>query len=327
MGRELYPEIVFCDTVEPDYEEVDETVEAIHEACAGWGTDESGLVDALGVLTPEDRFKVYYRYEALKERNLVDRIDSECGERSFGKAVQLIAAPSDIAECKMIKYATEDLGTREHLLYPILLGRSNQEMDHLKKTYYKYFEDDLGQKIGGEVSGNLERLLFNALQGIEIEYDPDFHTPEKAEEDADAFYEAGQGSWGTDETELFKMLCECPPEHLEAMNEIYVEKHDVTMSKALKKEMGGTLEDACVYLVEFKLKPAETAAAMIKKACAGFGTEELALTMAIIRYQLILAEVAEKHEEMYEKTLLDRVDSETGGDYGALLCKIVESAF
>lgn len=62
---------------------------------------------------------------------------SECGKRDFGTALQFLAVPSDEAECDMIKQACKGAGTDELLLYPIICGRTNTEIDLLKKKYYK----------------------------------------------------------------------------------------------------------------------------------------------------------------------------------------------
>lgn len=326
MSRELYPEIVFDDTIVPDFEEVDSDCDAIETACKGWGTDESGLIDTLGAQSPEKRVKIYYRYEEVKGKNLAKLIKSELSG-DFKTAMELFACPPDVAECKMIKLACKGMGTNESLLYPIVLGRTNAEIIQLKKMFYKIYDDDLGQYIAGEVSGGLEKLLMNALQGIEEEFDPDFHSDEKAEADAEAFYEAGQGSWGTDESEVFKLLFTSPPEHLEAVNGKYVDKYGYTLKKAIEKEMSGTLQDATLYLIGFKTDPAEEAAKLIKKACAGFGTDELALSCCIVRFHNILGEVAAAHEKLFNKTLNKRVESETKGDYEKLLCQIIQANF
>eukprot|EP00586_Coscinodiscus_wailesii_P010265 CAMPEP_0172495604 /NCGR_PEP_ID=MMETSP1066-20121228/72619_1 /TAXON_ID=671091 /ORGANISM="Coscinodiscus wailesii, Strain CCMP2513" /LENGTH=330 /DNA_ID=CAMNT_0013267383 /DNA_START=53 /DNA_END=1045 /DNA_ORIENTATION=- len=329
MSRELYPELVFDDTIVPsdfdDLDDVDDACEGIYKACKGWGTDESGLINTLGSKTPEERVKIYYRYEELKGKNLARLIRSELSG-DFKLAMELFSYPPDIAECKMINMACKGVGTDESLLYPIILGRTNREIEQLKKTFYKVYDKDLTSKIGGETSGKFEKLLFNALQGIEEEYDPEYHTEAKAEEDADAFYEAGQGRWGTDEGEMFKLLCASPPEHLYTINEIYVDKYGFTLWKGIQKELSGTLEDATVYLWEFKMNPAEAAAKQIKKACAGFGMNEEMLSSCIVRYHKILDAVAGAHEALFDKTLHKRVASETRGDYEKFLLQVIDSS-
>lgn len=328
MSREFYPDIVFTDPIDPEeFGDVDDAVEAIDAACDGWGTDEAALTEALATKSPEERTKIYYRYELLKERNLSDRIDSECGDRNYGQAMEMLSLPPDLSEAKMIHIACSNLGTNEMALFPIILGRSNREIDQLKKAYFKRYDEDLGVKLNSELSGDFEKLIFHALQGIEEEYDPDYHTDEKADADAEAFHDAGEGQWfGTDEGGIFSLLCNSPPEHLIKMEEKYNEKYGKSMFRALDKEFTGIMDEATFYLLGIKTNPADHAATLIKKACAGWGTNEFLLTTCLLRFQKILPEVAEAHENLFGKSLYERVDSETDGDYGQMLCKLVESS-
>jgi len=57
------------------------------------------------------------------------------------------------------------------LLYSILFGRSNADMELLKKTYYKMYTDDLVSKVSGEVGGILKKVLLGSLQAAEEELD------------------------------------------------------------------------------------------------------------------------------------------------------------
>jgi hypothetical protein len=110
------------------------------------------------------------------------------------------------------------------------------------------------------------------------------------------------------------------------INAVYADKYGYTLSKALQKELKGKTEDAAVFLVEMKLKPAEAVAKLIDKACKGFGTNELLLTCCIIRYQPILKEVMAAHEELFGKNLIQRIMDETKGDYERLLVQVCQTA-
>ena len=111
------------------------------------------------------------------------------------------------------------------------------------------------------------------MQAGEEVYDPQFHTQDKAMEDAEAIYKAGQGRWGTDEKGIFKTLCASPPEHIENINKVYADKYGYTLLKALEKELSGNVKHASLHMLGMKLKPAETIAQLIKAACAGIGTD------------------------------------------------------
>ena len=136
-------------------------------------------------------------------------------------------------------------------------------------------------------------------------------------------------SWGTDESEFFKILVNSPSEHLKAINAAYVDKYGYSMTKAAEKETGGDTEDALLFLIGIKLedKTAATLAKGIKSTTKGIGTDETGLMNYIIRLSVfpeLFREVMSTHEEMYEKTVEDRIDGETDGDFHDILMKLVE---
>jgi hypothetical protein len=290
------------------------------------GYYDSRLIKALAVLTPEDRCKVAVRYKETHGKELKKIMKSECGKGDFGTALQLLAVPSDEAECDMIKMACKGLGTDELLLYPIICGRTGKEIQILKKKFFDLYSKDLAAFLDAELGGDFETLIFNCMQGSEQAYDPDFHTDEKVKEDVSALYTMGQGKFGTDEAGLFKLLCARPPEHLKKVNLAYAEKHDVTLFKVLDDELGGKTRDATRYMLGMKMKPYETVAKLINKACKGFGTNELLLSTTIIRYQICLAQVMVAYTELYGETLQALIKKEVGGDYERLLVELCDAA-
>merc|ERR1712232_1306023 len=176
--------------------------------------------------------------------------------------------------------------------------------------------------------GDMERLVFNCFQAGEEVYDPQYHTREKAEEDAETIYEKGQGKFfGTDEKAIFKILCASPAEHVKNIDIAYSEKYGYTLLKGMEKELSGNVRDGTMYLIGMKIKPFETIAAMIKEACRGFGTDELLLSCGIIRHQYVMKDVMGAHIDLYEKTLHDRVRSETSGNYKQMLLIVLNAVW
>ena len=92
----------------------------------------------------------------------------------------------------------------------------------------------------------------------------------------------------------------------------------------MEEELSGAVSDAAVFMLNMKLKPYETIAKMIQRACKGFGTNERLLTTLLIRYQPVMAQVNEAHVEEYGQTIMDRIKSETGGDYHKVLIEIMK---
>jgi hypothetical protein len=52
--------------------------------------------------------------------------------------------------------------------------------------------------------------------------------------------------------------------------------------------------------------------------------DEMGLTCAVLRYQGIMTDVWEAHQEEYGKTIVERIESEVGGKYKTLLIQMVE---
>ena len=170
--------------------------------------------------------------------------------------------------------------------------------------------------------------MFNCIQAGEQPYDPQFHTSEKAKEDAEIIYKKGQGKFfGTDEKGIFKVLCQAPPQHVENISKEYAEKYGYTLLKGLEKELGGNVAKATLHMVGMKIKPYETIAHLIKSACAGMGTDELLLTCCLIRYQGVMKDVMTAHIELFGKTVHERVREETKGKYKTLLLQILNTVW
>eukprot|EP00957_Ditylum_brightwellii_P096963 7384632-Ditylum_brightwellii.AAC.1 len=60
-------------------------------------------------------------------------------------------------------------------------------MQVIKKTYFKMYKKDLDIVLKGELDGDFERLMFYCLQAVEKKFNKEYHTEEKAEEDANTF--------------------------------------------------------------------------------------------------------------------------------------------
>ena len=69
-----------------------------------------------------------------------------------------------VTECAMLKEGCKGIGSHHAILYSILCGRSNRDMELLKKTYYKTYTKDLTSLITSEVRGDLRKLLSSCMQ-------------------------------------------------------------------------------------------------------------------------------------------------------------------
>jgi hypothetical protein len=142
---------------------VDAVVEQIHAACDGVGTDDKALVKLIGPLTANDRGLVSLRYKELHGQTLRELVKSETSG-SFGYLLQLICFSLPQAEAYILFHAMKGAGTSDHLLYSVLMGRTNDEIGLVKKAFFDMYDTDLSVAISGEVSGEFLAVLTKALQ-------------------------------------------------------------------------------------------------------------------------------------------------------------------
>eukprot|EP01083_Nonionella_stella_P110102 321975_1 len=291
------------------------------------GTDENSLIKSVGSKNTIERSLIAYRYKEKYGEDMKELMKSETSG-DFGFLTQILSLPAPDAEAKIIRKATKGLGTNEELLWSVVCGRSNEEIQILKKTYFARYNKDIVSLVSSEVHGDMRKLIMACLQGMEETYDPGYHNASKADEDAKTFYKRGQGKrFGTDEAALFEIICKSPPKFLKMVDDAYVQRNNINMEKALEKELHGKAKKAAIFTLGMKLHPYDTIAEHIKGTCAGMGTDELGLSCAILQYQHILPQVMIAHSNLYCKTIGDRIADETSGDYKEMLLEMVRVAW
>lgn len=75
----------------------------------------------------------------------------------YGFAMRCLAMPLDEAECYMLKKATDGIGCQVNVIYSVLCGRTNDEINMIKKNYFKLYTKDLGKLLASELHGDSER--------------------------------------------------------------------------------------------------------------------------------------------------------------------------
>lgn len=302
----------------------DSAVNEIYEATKGAGTKEEALNKALGTKTAEQRGAIAKRYQEVHNTSLKSLLSSEASGH-YAYLLKLLATPLPEAEAEILHHATKGLGTKEKLIYPVVVGRTNTEINILKKTYYDIFHEDLTSTLESDLSGDFKQVVLASLQAAAVEYDPHVHTAAKAEADAEALYKAGEGKLGTDEESFIKVLVQAPPQHLRAINAAYEKKHGKPLAKAAEKEFRGDAEDALVFLIRMTVEPLELLAELFEQSMKGFGTDEDALSSAVVRYHIVLRDIKPAYKKKFGKELRDRIKDEVDGDYGQLLLQVFDA--
>ena len=140
---------------------IDDACNAIESATRGWGADTKKAIENLATFNSADRSKIYRRYKELYGKDLAELMTSEFSGKitntDLGLAMEFLAYPPDMAECAMLHRAMKGIGASINIIYSILCGRTNYEIESIKKTYFRMYTQDLSQQLASELHGNMER--------------------------------------------------------------------------------------------------------------------------------------------------------------------------
>ncbi|RLN87301.1 hypothetical protein BBJ28_00013592 [Nothophytophthora sp. Chile5] len=303
----------------------DSTVNEIFEATKGAGTKEKALNKALGGKTATQRGFIAKRYKEVHQQSLRELMGSETsGHYEF--LLKLLASPLPEAEAGIIRNATKGLGTKEELIYPVVVGRTNVEINILKKTYYDIYGEDMSSVLDSDLHGDYQKVVLASLQGALVTYDPaSVHTAAKVDADVEALYKAGRGKMGTDEEGFISVLVASPPEHMRAVAAAYEKKYKESLAKAAAHEFSGDAERAILFLIRMITEPLDLLAELFEEAMKGFGTDEDALSSAVVRYHIVLRDIKPVYKKKFGKELRERIEHEVSGEYGDLLLSVFDA--
>lgn len=114
------------------------------------------VIAALCAKDATDRWKLSRRYTELYDKSLADLMKKEFSG-DFAMLMKMLAMPIDEAECYMLKKGMEGVGCNVKVIYSILVGRSNDEINRIKKNYFRLYTKDLGKLLAKELHGDMER--------------------------------------------------------------------------------------------------------------------------------------------------------------------------
>lgn len=159
MTVALYPPIVSTDkTLSPDHggSDIDTLCQEIHDATKGWGANKQKVIDALATQDATKRYYMNIRYKELFQKDLDELMKKEFSG-DFGLALKFLSLPSDRAEAAMLRKGMSGVGAAVKIVWSIMVGRTNAEMEILKKSYFDKYSKDLGKVLASELHGDMER--------------------------------------------------------------------------------------------------------------------------------------------------------------------------
>uniref|UniRef100_A0A2H1W009 Annexin n=1 Tax=Spodoptera frugiperda TaxID=7108 RepID=A0A2H1W009_SPOFR len=311
-----------------------EDAAALRAAMKGFGTDEQAIIDILTTRSNAQRQAIAKAFTHEYGRDIIEDLKSELGGHFEDVIVALMMPPEEYL-CKELNKCMEGMGTDEDTLVEILCTRTKPEIAAIVQAYERLYDRPLAEHMCSETSGDFRRLLTLIVTGARD--DESGVDPEKAREDAQALYDAGEAKWGTDEEVFNRILAH---ESFAQLSQIFEEYKNIsgrTIEQAIKAEIDGELKDALSAIVSithllaaqiFAVECVESAAAWfatrLRKAMQGLGTDDRTLIRIIVsRSEIDLGAIKAEYERLYDKTLESEIRG--AGTSDQVLVRVITS--
>lgn len=225
----------------------EEDAAALRAAMKGFGTDEQAIIDILTARSNAQRQAIKENFLREYGRDLIEDLKSELGGKFEDVIVGLMLTPVQYL-CKQLHKAMAGMGTNESALVEILCTKTNEEMAEIVTCYESMYDRPLAEHMCSETSGHFRRLLTLIVTGVR---DPAGTVDEdKAREQAEQLYNAGEAKLGTDEEVFNRIMAHGSFAQLRLVFEEYKQVSGQTIEQAIKHEMSGELKKAMMAIGE-----------------------------------------------------------------------------
>ncbi|MBN3307080.1 ANXA7 protein, partial [Amia calva] len=260
-------------------------------------------------------------FKTLYGKDLIKDLKSELSGH-MEEVILALFMPTTYYDAWSLRHAMKGAGTQERVLIEIMCTRDNRQIREIVSCYKTEFGRDLEKDIRKDTSGHFERLLVSMCQGNRDENQT--VDLQKAQEDAQRLFQAGEGKLGTDESSFNMVLATRSFPQLKATIEAYARISKRDLITAIKREFSGYIEDGLIAIVQCALNRPSFFAERLYKSMKGAGTDDSTLTRIVVsRSEIDLVQVKQCFMQMYQKTLYTMIEGDTSGDYKRLLLAIV----
>lgn len=300
----------------PDFNAQDDC-EALHEAMKGLGTDEDLITGIITNRSNAQRQEMKTLFAQMWGKDLEDALKSELGGHYEDVVLALFKTPVDY-DAYELREAIKGAGTRESALIEILCTRTNEEIQNIKEAYTRLFENNLVEDLEGDTSGYFGRLMFSLAQANRSE-DEDVDE-DLATQDAEALIEAGEASWGTEESRFNVILASRSYDQLLVTFDKYSELSEKSIEEAIQGEMSGDVQDGMLAIVSAVRSKPQYFAEKLYKSMKGAGTDDRTLIRVMVsRSEVDMMVIKEIFENTYEQSLESFIQDDCSGDYKVCL--------
>ncbi|XP_041346714.1 LOW QUALITY PROTEIN: annexin A4-like [Gigantopelta aegis] len=286
---------------------------ALRNAMKGLGTDEKAIIVVLTRRSNEQKQQIKLKFKSMYGKDLIKELKSELSGNFREVILGLMMNPAEFDSYNLHK-GIEGIGTDEDALIEILCSRSNEEIQKIKKQYKEDHKVELEKDIRGDTSGHFRRLLISMTTAAR---EPDGPIDrQKARQDAQVLYQAGEAKWGTDEAKFNSILCARSYAHLRVVFDEYSKISRYDIEQSISREMSGDLKNAMITIVKCVRDKSGYFAERLYKSMKGLGTDDKTLIRVMVsRCEVDMVEIKSAFEKMHRKSLESFIKGDTSGDY------------
>ncbi|XP_076823107.1 uncharacterized protein LOC143469334 isoform X2 [Clavelina lepadiformis] len=300
-----------------------EDAEALHKAMKGFGTDEKTIIEILSNRTKIQRQVIARAYKDKYDDDLLKELESEL-DGDLKSVVQHLMWRRSELDARAIRKAVKGLGTDEAVLIEILCTQSSQEIEEIKKDYAEIFPGrNLQQDIEKETSGEFKKFLAAILECARP-VDSGTVVSNLAEQDAKALYDLGVENWSPSNQTFLQIFTERSYQHLwYVFKQCWIKLTKDDLLKTIERDCKGDIKRGLKTLVRFStLLPPTYYAVQIDDTFQGREDKQL-IYMITTRSEIDLIDIGEEYVKIFNKSLSERIESETSGDYKKMLLAII----
>jgi annexin A7/11 len=292
----------------------------LRDAMKGIGTDEDAITLLVANRTNLQRQNIQAAYNKLFVRDLIKDLKSELSGNYEDAILALFDTPANY-DSKQLRKAMKGMGTDESSLIEIISTRTSNQLNQVKLAYKTLYGKDLEIDIASETSGYFKTLLLALLNNVRS--DNRFPNEDQCKVESELLYEAGEGTWGTDESVFIKIFTQRSPFELACIEKHYHQKTGKFLNKVIENEFSGDVKRLLLTIIHAMINPPNYFATLVNKAVKGWGTNDnLLIRVLVTRDEIDMPEIKKEYQKLYGKDMLQDIKDDTSGDYKKLLVEL-----